>query len=66
MGREETITIDVERLRTDLCKECFGASFGGNYGGALLESSDVESASPGQLIAIAQNYGLDLRKYQVV
>lgn len=55
--------IDVERLREDLKQDCYGAFFVGGYGGALMESFDVESASDEELISIAERNGVNLRKY---
>lgn len=57
--------IDIDKLREDLMKECYGAYFGGGFGGALMESFNIESASPQKLIEIAERKGLDLRKYAV-
>lgn len=58
------MTIDIDRLREDLKEECYGAYFGGGFGGALIESLDIERASPEELIKIAQEKGLDLSRYQ--
>ena len=62
---QETITIDVDRLRDDMRDECLGAYFGGGFGAALIESFDVDSATPEKLVEMAQNQAIDLRKYQV-
>ena len=62
---DEMITIDVDELRNDLRNECLGAFFGGGFGGALVESFDVDRAEPEQLVEMAQNQGIDLRRYQV-
>ncbi len=59
------MTIDIDKLREDLKNECYGAYFGGGFGGALMESFDIESASPQKLVEIAEKKGLDLRKYAV-
>ena len=59
------ITINIERLRNDLRDECIGAYFGGGYGGALIESFDVDRAAPEKLVEIAQCKGIDLRMYIV-
>lgn len=56
--------IDVEELRKDLKQECYGAFFGGGFGGALMESFDIDRASPEELIAIAQSNGVDLGDYE--
>ena len=62
---QETITIDVDRLRNDMRDECLGAYFGGGFGAALIESFDVDRATPEQLVEMAQRQGIDLRNYQV-
>ena len=62
---DEMITIDVDELRDDLRNECLGAFFGGGFGGALVESFDVDRASPEELVEMAQRQGIDLRRYQV-
>ena len=62
---EKTITIDVEMLRKDMHDECMGACFGGGFGGALIESSDVDKASPEKLVQMAQRQGIDLRRYDI-
>ena len=59
------MTIDIEKLREDLKQECYGAFFGGGFGGALMESFDVEKASPEKLVEMAKENGLDLRKYEI-
>lgn len=56
--------IDIERLREDTKQDCYGAYFGGGFGGALMESFDVEKASPEEVIEIAKNKNMDLWKYQ--
>lgn len=62
---QETITIDIEKLREDMRENCLGAYFGGGFGAALLDSFDVDRASPEQLIQKAQDQGFDLRRYQI-
>lgn len=57
--------IDIERLREDIMQDCYGAYFVGGYGGALIESFDVEKASLQELIEMAENKGIDLRKYEI-
>lgn len=61
----QTITIDVDRLRDDLRNECYGAFFGGGFGGALVESFDVDRAEPEELVRMAQRNGMNLWDYQV-
>lgn len=58
------MTIDIDRLREELKQECYGAYFGGGFGGALIESLDIERASPEELIKIAQEKGYDFSKCQ--
>ena len=57
--------IDIDKLREDIKQECYGAYFGGGFGGALMESFNIESASPQKLVEIAEKKGIDLRKYAV-
>ena len=63
--QEETITIDVDRLRNDMRDECLGAYFGGGFGAALIESFDIDRATPEQLVEMARNQGINLRNYKV-
>ena len=58
------MTIDIDKLREELKQECYGAYFCGGFGGALIESLDIERDSPEELIKIAQEKGLDLSRYQ--
>lgn len=62
---DETITIDVDALREDMKNECLGAFFGGGFGGALIEAGDIERADSEQLVQMAIDQGINLRKYQV-
>ena len=59
------VTIDIERLREDLRSEDLGAYFGGGFAGALMEAFDIDSATPEELVQIAQDRGVDLRRYVV-
>ena len=61
---QETITIDVDRLRNDMRDECLGAYFGGGFGAALIESFDVDRMAPEKQVEMAQSQGIDLRNYQ--
>ena len=46
-------------------QESYGAYFCGGFGGALLESFDVEQASPEKLVEMAQRkMGIDLSDYE--
>ena len=55
--------VNIEKLRDELKQGCYGASFGGGFGGALMESFDIENASPQELIEIARDKGIDLNEY---
>ena len=57
--------IDVDVLREDLKNESYGAFYGGGFGGALMESFDIESASDEELVEIALSKGIDLTDYEV-
>lgn len=46
-------------------EECLGAFYGGGFGGALMESFDIENASPEELVDMARENGIDLRRYKV-
>ena len=56
--------IDIDALREDLMNDSYGAFFGGGFGGALMESFDIDRASPEELIAIAPRNGVDLGDYE--
>lgn len=57
--------IDVEALRSALEQECCGAFFGGGFGGAMAQLSEVQNASPAELLALAQETGIDLSRFEV-
>ena len=57
--------IDIESLREDLKQQCYGAFFAGGFGGAMMESFEIDDATPDKLVKIAQNKGIDLRRYEV-
>ena len=57
------MNIDIEKLREDIKQDYYGAFFGGGFGGALMESFDVGKASPQKLIEIAEEKGVEIRKY---
>lgn len=59
------MTIDIDALREDMKNECYGAFFGGGFGGALIESFDIEDASPEELVQMAQRQGINLNKYRI-
>ena len=59
------MNIDIEELREDMKRECYGAFFGGGFGGALIEAFDIDTASPEELVKMAQQSGIDLRHYEL-
>ena len=65
MKMETIVTIDTQRLREDLRNEVLGAYFGGGFGGALMEAFDIDNATLEELIRIAQDRGVDLRRYVI-
>ena len=57
--------IDIERLREDLKNDSLVVFYGGDFGGALIQSFDIENASVEELIKIARRNCFDLTKYQI-
>lgn len=57
------MVIDIEKLREDMKEDCYGAYFAGGFGAALVESFDVDRASPEELIKMVEKKGIDLRRY---
>jgi hypothetical protein len=55
---------DIDGLREDLEDDCYGAFFGGGYGGAMIEAMEIEDASDEELIRIAREKGIDLGRYE--
>ena len=58
-------TIDIDRLRNDLMSENLAGYFGAGLGGMLIEAIDIQKMEPEDLVQLAQNQGIDLRRYQV-
>ncbi len=58
------MTIDLEALREALERECCGAFYGGGFGGAMVQLTQVQNASPEALIALAGELGVDLRQFE--
>ena len=56
-------SIDTDRLRRDMENDSLGAFFGGGFGGALIDVSDIENASDEELVEMAKRSGVDIRKY---
>ena len=59
MSMEE---IDVERLRRDLISYFEGAFFNG-FGAAMIDISEIKSASKNKLLDIAKDNGFDINNY---
>ena len=57
------MVVDIERLKRDMKNECLGAFFGGGFGGALSMYSDIDRATPEQLIEMAERQDIDLDRY---
>ena len=55
---------DIDGLRENLEDNCYGAFFGGGYGGAMIEAMEIEDASDEELIRIAREKGIDLGRYE--
>ncbi len=50
--------IDIEDLREALRQELYGAYYGGGFDGAMMESFDVDDASPAEIIRMAEREGI--------
>lgn len=57
------MNIDFTKLREDLISECLGAYFGGGFGAALVEESQIRYASNEKLLEIARYMGIDISRY---
>ena len=57
------ININVEELRAGLV-DYYGTVMVGGQWPAIADLSEVEGASPEQLIRMAEQAGIDLRKYE--
>ena len=58
--------IDIDALRDAVKNECYAAAFGGGFGGALIESFDADDASPQELVDMAQRWGIDVSRFEVI
>ena len=54
--------LDFKRLRDDLI-DYFGTAMSNGFGMAVIEISEVENASPEELISIANRLGFNLNNY---
>ena len=59
------MTIDLDALREALEREGCGAFYGGGFGGAMVQATEVKEASPEELIALAEEMGLDLSRFEI-
>ena len=59
------MTIDLDALREALEWECCGAFYGGGFGGAMVQATEVKETSPEKLIALAEEMGLDLSRFEI-
>lgn len=55
--------IDIASLRKDLADECAGVFFAGGFGGGIIESTYIQSASDEEIIKIAIDKDINLAKY---
>ena len=47
------MTINIEKLKNDLKNELLGAYYGASFGGALIESFDLDNMSPEEIVNLA-------------
>ncbi len=59
-----SMNIDVEKLRKDLI-DYFGSAMFSGLPMAIVDLSDIETASNDELIEIAKKNNFDLTKYQI-
>ena len=59
------MTIDLDALREALERGCCGAFYCGGFGGAMVQMTEVQNASPEALIALAEQLGVDLGRFEI-
>ena len=59
------MTIDIEKLKNDLKNELLGAYYGAGFGGALIESFNLDNMSPEEIVNLALRYGFNLENYKI-
>lgn len=59
------MTINIDALKEDLKNELQGAYYGGSFGGALIESFQLDTMSNEELIKTAIRYGFNLENYEI-
>jgi len=57
------MTIDIDKLRESLKEESYGAFFGGGFGGALMESFEIDKMSDEEILDYAQKHSMSLEDY---
>lgn len=55
--------VDIEKLRQDMLNDCYGAFYGGGYGGALFSSFEIEREGGQELVDQAERMGYNLLDY---
>ena len=55
--------IDLNTLRNDLKEEATVAFLAGGFGAAMIDSVEIERASPAELLKIAEKMGVSLNRY---
>ena len=59
------MTIDIEKLKNDLKNELLGAYYGAGFGGALIESFNLDNMTPEEIVNLALRYGFNLENYEI-
>ncbi len=57
--------IDIESLRNDLKNNSLGAFYGGGFGGALIESFQIDKASDEEIIRLANKMNIEIEDYVI-
>ena len=57
--------INTDKLRQDMLNDCRGAFYGGGFGGALMESFDIERMRDEEVVSTALRKGINLYDYEV-
>ena len=56
--------MDFDALRRDLIEEDYAAYYSAGFGGALVDAFDIERMTNEELLLLAKQRGVDIRKYQ--
>ena len=59
------MTIDLNTLRKALERECWGAFYGADLDNVLVQLAEAQNSAPEELIALAEEMGLDLRQFAI-